>query len=138
MSNSSDSVLPLIGRILISMIFINAGISKVFGHAMMTGYAAAKGIPAPGLAIWVACAIELVGGLAILVGLQARIAAWVLFLYLIPTSIFMHNFWALQGAEKMNNQIHFFKNLAIMGGFLFIATFGPGAYSVDSARSKTV
>jgi putative oxidoreductase len=138
MPNSSNSVLPVIGRILISIIFINAGVSKIAGHAMMTGYAAAKGLPAPGLAIWVAAVIEILGGLAILLGLQARIAAWVLFLYLIPTTLIFHNFWAFQGMERMNNQINFFKNLAIMGGFLFIATFGAGAYSVDSSRSKAV
>jgi putative oxidoreductase len=138
MSNSSNSVLPLIGRIMMSLIFINAGISKIAGHAMMTSYAASKGVPAPALAIWAAALIEVLGGLAILIGLQARIAAWVLFLYLIPTSIFIHNFWALQGMERMDNQIHFFKNVAIMGGFLFIAAFGPGAYSVDASRSKAV
>ena len=81
-------------------------------------------------------AIEVFGGLAILLGFQTRIAAWVLFAYLIPTSLVFHNFWALQGMERMDNQAHFFKNVAIMGGLLFVATFGAGAYSIDAARLK--
>jgi putative oxidoreductase len=80
--------------------------------------------------------VEIFGGLSILLGFQTRIGAWLLFLYLIPTSVVFHNFWALQGMEKMDAQAHFFKNVAIMGGLLFVATFGAGAYSVDAARLK--
>jgi putative oxidoreductase len=121
---------------MISAIFISSGLSKLGAHAAMVGYAASKGLPAADLGIWVAAAIEVFGGLAILLGFQTRIAAWVLFLYLIPTTLIFHNFWALQGMERMDNQIHLFKNVAIMGGLLFVATFGAGAYSVDAARLK--
>src|ERR1700723_88167 len=136
MSDSNTSVAPLAGRLMISAIFIFSGLSKLAAHAAMAGYAASKGLPAADLGIWVAAAIEVFGGLAILLGFQTRIAAWVLFLYLIPTTLIFHNFWALQGMERMDNQIHLFKNVAIMGGLLFVATFGAGAYSVDAARLK--
>jgi len=136
MSDSSISIVPLAGRLLISSIFIFSGLGKLAAHAAMVGFAASKGLPAPDLAIWLAAAIEIFGGLAILLGFQTRIAAWVLFLYLIPVSLVFHNFWALQGMERMDNQIHLFKNVAIMGGLLFVATFGAGAYSVDAARLK--
>jgi putative oxidoreductase len=136
MSNTSESVVPLAGRLLISTIFIFSGLSKIPGHAAMAGFAASKGLPAADLAIWVAALVEILGGLAILLGFQARIGAWVLFLYLIPVSVVFHNFWALQGMEKMDNQIHFFKNIAIMGGLLFVAAFGAGPYSIDAARLK--
>jgi putative oxidoreductase len=136
MSDSNTSVVPLAGRLMISAIFISSGLSKLAAHPAMAGYAAAKGLPDAGLAVWLAAAIEVFGGLAILLGFQTRIAAWVLFVYLIPTSLVFHNFWALQGMERMDNQIHFFKNIAIMGGLLFVATFGAGAYSVDAARLK--
>ena len=136
MSDSNTSVAPLAGRLMISAIFIFSGLSKLAAHAAMAGYAAAKGLPAADLAIWLAAAIEVFGGLAILLGFQTRIAAWVLFAYLIPTSLVFHNFWALQGMERMDNQAHFLKNVAIMGGLLFVATFGAGAYSIDAARLK--
>jgi putative oxidoreductase len=130
MSNTSESIVPLAGRLLISTIFIFSGLSKIQGHA------ASKRLPAADLAIWLAAAVEILGGLSILLGFQARIGAWVLFLFLIPTSVVFHNFWAMQGMEKMDNQAHFFKNIAIMGGLLFVATFGAGAYSIDAARLK--
>lgn len=136
MSNTSESIVPLAGRLLISTIFIFSGLSKIPGHAAMAGFAASKGLPAADLAIWLAAAVEILGGLSILSGFQARIGAWVLFLFLIPTSVVFHNFWAMQGMEKMDNQAHFFKNIAIMGGLLFVATFGAGAYSIDAARLK--
>ena len=55
-------------------------------------------------------------------------AVWILFLFLIPTTLAFHNFWAFSGMEKMDNQAHFFKNVAIMGGLIFLAAFGAGAY----------
>jgi putative oxidoreductase len=136
MSDTSTSIVPLAGRLLISAIFIFSGLNKLGAHAAMVGFAASKGLPAADLAIWLAAAVEILGGLSILLGFQTRIGAWVLFLFLIPTSVVFHNFWALQGMERMDNQAHFFKNVAIMGGLLFVATFGAGAYSIDAARLK--
>jgi putative oxidoreductase len=92
----------------------------------------------PAVGIAVSLIIEVLGGLAILVGLYTRLTAWVVFLYLIPTTFIFHNFWAEQGAERINNMIHFQKNLAIMGGLLVLAAFGAGSLSIDSSRaSKT-
>jgi putative oxidoreductase len=88
----------------------------------------------PAVALAIALVIELVGGLAILTGLFTRFTAWIVFLYLIPTTFLFHNFWAVQGADRIDAMIHFEKNLAIMGGLVLLAAFGPGAYSIDSAR----
>lgn len=131
-ADSSSSIVPLLGRLLISLIFVASGLMKVASFSMMTGFVASKGMPLPTLMIGGAAAVEILGGLAILTGFQTKIAAWILFLFLIPTTALFHNFWAMQGADRVNNQGHFMKNLAIMGGLLFIATFGAGGYSVDS------
>ncbi len=135
MSNSSSSIAPLIGRILISPIFIFAGISKIMNFSVITGYAADSHLPLPKLALACAAAIQLLGGLAILVGFHTKFAAWIVFLFLIPTTIMLHNFWAMAEPERTINMTHFGTNLAIMGGLLFLATFGAGACSVDSARA---
>ena len=135
MSNSRESVVPLIGRILISTIFILAGIMKVMNFSMELGYVSAAHLPFPTFSLGCAATIEILGGLAILTGFHARVAAWIVFVFLIPTTLLFHNFWAMQGAARMDNQAHFLKNLAIMGGLLFVATFGAGGYSIDSARS---
>jgi putative oxidoreductase len=136
MANSSSSVVPLIGRILMSAVFLISGFFKVAGYSQVVGYAAAKGLPLAGVAIACAAAVELLGGIAILIGFKTRIVPWVLFLYLVPATMIFHNFWALQGMEQQDNMIHFMKNLAIMGGLLILAANGPGAYSVDERSAR--
>lgn len=135
MANGSGGPLPLIGRILVSVIFIASGLGKLAGFSMMTGMLAAKGFPVPAVALGIAAAVEILGGLAVLLGFHTRVAAWILFLFLIPTTLAFHNFWAFSGMEKMDNQAHFFKNVAIMGGLIFLAAFGAGAYSIDNKRA---
>jgi putative oxidoreductase len=136
MSDSSSSFTPLAGRILMSVMFLVSGFFKIGGYTQLMGYAAAKGVPMASVAIACAAVLELAGGLAILTGFQTKIAAWILFLYLIPVTFIFHNFWALQGAEQQNNMIHFLKNVAIMGGLVILAANGAGPYSVDHSRAK--
>ena len=135
MANSSTGAVPLLGRILVSVVFILGGVGKITGFSMEEGMVAAKHLPMPAVALAIALFIELVGGLAILLGLFTRFTAWILFLYLIPTTLLFHNFWALEGMDRIDNMIHFQKNLAIMGGLLYLATFGAGAFSMDSSRA---
>lgn len=134
MNDSSNSIAPLVGRLLIASIFIFSGINKVLNFSMMTGFAGTKGMPLPALMIAGAATVEIFGGLAVLAGIRGKIAGWILFVYLIPTTLIFHNFWAMQGADRIDNEGHFMKNLAIMGGLLFLATFGPGQHSFDSRR----
>jgi len=136
MANSSNGVVSLIGRILIALIFLISGFFKIGGYSQIVSYAAAKGLPAASVAIACAAAVELLGGIAVLVGFKTRIVAWVLLLYLIPTTAIFHNFWALQGMEQQDNMIHFLKNMAIMGGLLILAANGPGPYSIDERAVK--
>jgi len=136
MSDSSSSFTPLAGRILLSVVFLVSGFFKIGGYSQMVPYSASKGLPMAGVAIACAAVLELAGGLAILIGFQTRIAAWLLFLYLIPVTFIFHNFWAMQGAEQQQNMINFLKNVAIMGGLVILATYGAGPYSVDHSRAK--
>jgi len=131
--NSTNDITTLAGRILISVIFLISGFFKVGGYAQMVGYATAVHLPAPGVAIAAAAAVELACGLAILVGFKTRFAAWLLFLYVIPITYFFHNFWAVQGQEQ---QIQMIKNMAIMGGLLVLSVNGAGAYSADGKLAK--
>ena len=135
MSNGSTSIVPLLGRILLSSVYILSGISKITSFAMEEGYIVSRHLPLPAVALTIALIVELAGGVAVLVGLFSRFTAWILFLYLIPTTFLFHNFWTMSGMDRYDNTIHFEKNLAIMGGLLLLAAFGPGAYSVDSSRA---
>ncbi|HTV59555.1 MAG TPA: DoxX family protein [Verrucomicrobiae bacterium] len=134
MSDSSGGVTQLAGRTLMSLIFLFSGIGKVMAYSTIVRFAAMKHLPLAPVAIAVAAVIEILGGLAILTGFHTRIVGWILFLYLIPTTVIFHNFWAMQGMERMDNQAHFMKNLAIMGGLLILTSSGPGALSFDASR----
>lgn len=138
MANSSGGVLPLLGRILISIVFILGGIGKITGFSMEEGMVAAKHLPLPEAALGIALVIELLGGLAVLFGVFTRAVSWILFIYLIPTTLLFHNFWTMSGMDRIDTMIHFEKNLAIMGGLLLLARYGAGAFSVDSSRMSTI
>jgi putative oxidoreductase len=84
----------------------------------------------------IAALVEIFGGLCVLAGFQARAAAFVLFMFLIPTTLVFHNFWSQGGAEYINQMQHFLKNLAIMGGLAMIVGLGPGGVSVDEWRRR--
>jgi len=134
--NSANDITTLAGRILIAVIFLISGFFKVGGYAQIVAYATAVHLPVPGVAIAAAAAVELAGGLAILVGFKTRFAAWLLFLYLIPVTYVFHNFWAVQGQEQQMQMVNFLKNVAIMGAMLVLSVNGAGAYSVDGKLAK--
>lgn len=136
MEKSAGSFVPLAARILMSSMFLWSGLGKIMAYSMMAGYATSKGLPMAGIAVAIAAVIEILGGLAILTGFHTRAASWVLFVYLIPTTIVFHNYWALQGAMRIDTQTHFMKNLAIMGGLLLLAHFGAGDFAFDSIGNK--
>ena len=122
---------PLLGRILLSLIFIIAGFNKINGFENTAGYMAAKGLPMSEVLLVLSIIIELGGGLSILVGWQARWAATAIFLFIIPVTFVFHPFWTFEGQEAMHQYHNFMKNLAIMGGMMYIMVHGSGALSLD-------
>ena len=127
---------PLVGRILMALIFLLSGFNKITGWHQTAQFMAAKGMPLVPLFLAGAIVVELGGGLSVLLGFKTRIGATVLFLFLIPTTLIFHNFWALQGMEKTINMIMFMKNLAIMGGLAVLAAYGAGPYSLDKPANE--
>ncbi|MDQ6917609.1 MAG: DoxX family protein [Pseudomonadota bacterium] len=130
MKGQSDA-LALVGRILLGLIFVLSGFQKLMGFSGLVGSIAGKGLPMAEVLAVLTIAIELGGGLLLVIGLEARWAALVLFLFIIPVTLVYHNFWTMDGAQYAMNKIQFMKNLSIMGGMLLAAAFGPGRYSVD-------
>jgi putative oxidoreductase len=127
-------VYALIGRILLSAIFIISAVAKVMEWNGTAQMMAAKGIPLAAVALAIATFIELAGGLAILFGVFSRVSALVMLLYLIPVTLIMHDFWSV-GPAQMNIQlVNFLKNLAIMGGLAMVSGFGPGRYSLGTEK----
>lgn len=128
--------LPVIGRYLLAILFVFSGWGKITGFAAMTAYMASKGMPLPQALLPGAILVELGGGLALMLGWKARWAALAIFLFCIPTTLIFHNFWALPPDQAQNQMIHFLKNLALMGGLLYVVAFGPGALSLDGLRRR--
>lgn len=126
---------PLVGRILLALIFVTSGFDKITNFAGTAGYMAAKGIPLTEIALVIAIIIELGGGILLILGWQARRAALAILLLTIPTTLIFHNFWAVDAAQAQDQTIHFMKNLCIMGGMLYVMAFGAGPLSLDNRRS---
>jgi putative oxidoreductase len=132
---SLQNPLALLGRILLAVVFVPAGFSKIAGFAGTVGYATAMGLPLPQVGVAIALVIELFGGLALLLGWGTRWAALALAVFTLVASYFFHAYWALPADQQMMQQLMFFKNIGITGGLLAFVAFGAGAFSVD-ARSK--
>jgi putative oxidoreductase len=126
-----------LGRILVPIVFIVFGIiqftsiATYFTSPAILKFVAVTGhVLSPKVVAYAVAAIDLIGGLMILVGFQARWAALLLFAFTALTIYFAHPFWTMDGAARAANQAHALKNLAIMGALLMIAAHGPGRYSV--------
>jgi putative oxidoreductase len=130
------SFLPLVARILICQIFIISGVSKISGWQATAAMMAAKGIPAVPLFLAVTVFVEIVIAICLLIGFRARVAALLLFLWLVPVTVTMHNFWASPAAQQLGQLVNFQKNLAIMGGLLMVGVFGPGSLSLNSRQQN--
>ena len=98
---------------------------------------AAGGIAPPTWFGYLIATIQLVGGLAILVGFKTRWVAHAFVAYLLFVDFSAHNFWDMQGAARGAHMAHFHKNLAIMGSFLLLALQGAERYSVDEQMPRS-
>ena len=123
----------LVGRILLAVIFITSGIGKITGYDGTAAYMAAKGLPMVGVLLPLTILTELGGGILLAIGYQARWAALALAGFTILAALIFHNFWAVEAAQKMAQQVSFMKNVAITGGLLVVFAFGAGRYSVDKS-----
>ena len=133
--NALQAPLSLVGRLLLALLFIPAGFSKIGGFAGTVGYITSAGLPAPTLAAIVAIVVEVLGGLALVFGVGTRLAALLLALFTAVAAFGFHAFWAVPADQQFMQQLLFYKNIAITGGLLVLAAFGAGAWSVDGKRA---
>jgi len=123
--------LPFIGRILIGLPFALSGLSKLAAYGETTAMIAAAGLPFPPLAFVVAVAVELGGGLLLVLGYQVRPIAFALAVFSVTAAVSFHSNFADQ-----NQMIHFLKDVMLAGGLLQIVAFGAGAISIEQWRRK--
>ena len=123
---------PVTGRFLIALIFLLSGIGKIGGFAQTAGFMAGKGLPMVEVLLVLSIIIEIGAALMLIVGWQARLGAAALFLWMIPVTLVFHNFWAAPAAQQQIEMGMFMKNIAMMGGLLYIMAYGSGRFSVKT------
>src|ERR1700691_3530732 len=124
--------LPALGRFLLALIFVLAGIRKLGAVAATAAIMEKHGIPHADMLVWGAIALELGGGLALMLGFLARLAALALFFYVAVLAVMFHPFWTFTGEAFGAERGAFYGHLSMMGGMLFVVAFGAGPYSIDS------
>ena len=134
--NALQNPLALLARLLLVALFLPAGIGKISGFAGTAGYIGSVGLPMPELGAAIAIAVEVLGGIALIIGLGTRWAALALAGFTLVASFFFHAYWALPAEQQMMQQLMFMKNIGVVGGLLALAAFGAGAFSLDARRKS--
>lgn len=124
------------GRALAGVLFLVSGIGKVLGFAGVAAWMNSAGIPAAGVLLVLTILLEIGGGLALVTGIQARLAAAALALFLVPVTLIFHGFWSAEAAEFQNQLNHFLKNLSILGGMLVIFGIEQARFAAQQAAGK--
>ena len=124
---SSKAFLLLFARLLMSSLFVWDGVVQLRNPGGTARYFASVHVPAPDIAVWISIPVHLFGGLALLTGLYSRWAAALLALVCLGTAFGVH-----LPAGDQDNMIHFYKNLVMTGGFLYVIAFGPGGLGLST------
>ncbi|MGE4233036.1 MAG: DoxX family protein [Bacteriovoracia bacterium] len=128
-----SAVINLLGRVLLSLIFIFSGLSKIVNFSGTSEMIAQKGLPFSPFFLFLAILFEVVGGVCLLTGYKGRIGALLLAVFLVPATLLFHFAAAFDSTGALTNQgemIQVMKNLAILGGLLMVFSNGTGALSV--------
>ncbi|MEM9292559.1 MAG: DoxX family protein [Acidobacteriota bacterium] len=123
--------IPVLGRVLFSLIFIASGFGKIADFGGTQEYMAAYGMPATAVLLVGAIVLEIFGGASVLLGWKTRWGALALLIFLIPATLIFHSDFSQQ-----IEMIQFMKNLALMGGTLIVYSLGPGPVSLDGPRDS--
>lgn len=131
MDRASDAVL-LVGRLLMAAVFLPSGASKALNFAPFAASLADNGLPYAEAWAAAAVAIEILGAIALIVGFLPTSVALVLIAFVIMASGTSHRYWEFaETAARRGQEIHFFKNVGIIGGLLFYCVSGAGAWSMS-------
>ena len=123
--------IPFVGRLMIGLPFALSGLGKLAAIGPTTEMIRTAGLPLPPLALALTIALEVAGGLLLVVGFRTRLVASALALFSLAAAAAFHSNFA-----DLNQMIHFFKNVMMAGGLLQIVAFGAGALSIDNRSAK--
>jgi putative oxidoreductase len=127
---------PLLGRVLMSLLFLLSAFGKVTGFPIVAAGMTKKGIPFAEFLLLGAIACEVLGSLALVLGWKARWGALLLIIFMIPATLLYHDFWNAEAAQYRNQLNHFMKNLTIFGALIFLLGMGPGPLSLEKSKGQ--
>jgi len=134
---AASGILALAGRLCMSLIFLTSAYSKITAWDSNVQYVATRHFTNSVLVTLMlggALVIELVGALGLISGYQARIAGFVMALYLITVTLIFHKYWVLSGMPRATMFMHFQKNMGLVGGLLMVAALGPGSWALGKRQ----
>jgi putative oxidoreductase len=120
----------LAGRIMLVALFVFSGVTKLIDITGTAGHIQAKGLPMPAVLAVAAAVVEITGGLMVMLGWKTRIASIVLAAFTAVATVVFHDFWNAGGREQINQMLHAFKNVSMIGGLLILYGAGPGRLAV--------
>ena len=133
---SCHDLVALVGRVIMSWIFLASGFGKLTDVAGFAAGLAKRGVPAPSFMGWLGAIVEFGGGLLILLGVKFRYAAILMILFVIVATLIAHRYWEYPVDQIVAQRTNFWKNVTIIGGMLFMFLAGAGRYSVDGFRKQ--
>jgi putative oxidoreductase len=133
---SCHDIIALIGRLAMGWIFVASGFGKLTAVAAFSAVLEKRGVPAPSFMGWLGTIVEFGGGLLIIFGVKIRYAAILMILFVIVATVISHRYWEFTGDLLAMQKTNFWKNVAIVGGLLFMFLAGAGRYSVDGLRKQ--
>lgn len=125
----------LLGRILIASYFLISGVTKIASFESSLFVYQRQDVPYPVMFLYVSTLLLIIGAFFVMLGYRTRIGALLLMLALLPTTFYFHNFWSHQEDDLFFQAVFFFKDIAIIGGLLYVISRGAGLCSVDALRS---
>jgi putative oxidoreductase len=132
LSQPVEDALVLAGRLALGVIFVKSGLQKLLTLSAFAASLGARGIPQSGIWAAVGATVEFVGGVLIVTGFKTRRASLLMILFVLVATGISHRFWEFADAARRAQESQFFKNLAIIGGFVLLFVTGPGRYSLDT------
>jgi putative oxidoreductase len=127
--------LLLLGRILFGWIFVMSGFEKLLDLPRFAATMARRGLPE--FMGYVAPFVEFISGVLLVVGFATRYASMIALLFIIVATLTSHRYWAAEPSQVTNQSVHFWKNVAMMGGAVLLFITGAGRYALDALARRT-
>ena len=131
MTRTSSDIASLLARVALAALFIPGGLRKLTDLAAFTASLKKQGVPFAEVLAPLGAGVEFLGGIALLIGVQTRLAAVLLIVFTVIATLIAHRFWEFEGSARQMQQGQFLKNLAIVGGFLALWVSGAGRYALE-------